>query len=70
MLRGESVCTPRLARAGEALRSDLDVSTAMDTLYGPIRYRLLLRHAPLDDAFARSVVDHPWPSPRRPARRK
>jgi hypothetical protein len=27
-------------------------------MYGPLWYRLLLRNAPLDDAFAVAVVDH------------
>lgn len=44
------------------LRADLDPSLTMDLLYGPVWYRLLLRNAPLDDAFARTVVDHLWPS--------
>ncbi|MFT3768908.1 MAG: TetR/AcrR family transcriptional regulator [Minicystis sp.] len=47
------------------LRAGLDIPLAIDLLYGPIWYRLLLRHAPLDDAFARQVVDHLWPALRR-----
>ena len=29
----------------------------MDLMFGPVWYRLLLRNAPLDDAFAEAVVD-------------
>ena len=45
-----------------ALRPDLDVALTIELLYGPLWYRLLLRNAPLDDAFAKTVVDHLWPS--------
>jgi len=36
---------------------DLNVEAAIDTLYGPIFYRLLVCHAPLDDAFIDSIAD-------------
>ncbi len=36
-----------------ALRQDLDIDMAMDLLYGPLYARLLLGHAPLDEAFMR-----------------
>jgi hypothetical protein len=29
----------------------------MDILYGPIYYRLLVRHLPLDDAFAAALPE-------------
>lgn len=53
-----------LARGIEAgeLRPDLDVSLAIDLMYGPVWYRLLLRSAPLDEAFAGAVMDHLWGS--------
>lgn len=35
-----------------------DIPFVIDLVYGPIWYRLLLRNAPLDDAFAEKVVDH------------
>jgi len=35
------------------LRSDLNMDMAIDLLYGPLFERLLLGHAPLDDAFER-----------------
>ncbi|MEM1242258.1 MAG: TetR/AcrR family transcriptional regulator [Cyanobacteria bacterium P01_H01_bin.26] len=34
---------------------DLDPDLAMDILYGPIYYRLLVQHLPLDDAFAAAL---------------
>ncbi|MEM9483131.1 MAG: TetR/AcrR family transcriptional regulator [Cyanobacteria bacterium P01_F01_bin.116] len=34
---------------------DLDPDLAMDILYGPIYYRLLVRHLPLDKAFAAAL---------------
>jgi AcrR family transcriptional regulator len=39
------------------LRGDVDPTTALDQLIGPMLYRLLLGHAPLDDAAADAVVD-------------
>lgn len=39
------------------LRPDLDVDAAIDQLIGPMLYRLLLGHAPLDDATADALVD-------------
>lgn len=37
---------------------DLDTEMALDMLYGPIYYRLLVTHGSLDREFARSLVDH------------
>lgn len=37
-------------------RSDLDVERAMDMMYGPIYFRLLVQHQPIDDAFINA-----WP---------
>jgi AcrR family transcriptional regulator len=39
------------------LRSDVDAEAAVDVLIGPALYRLLLGHAPLDDAAADALVD-------------
>src|SRR5215212_843880 len=40
------------------LREDLDLEVAVDVLYGPIYYRMLVGHAPLDDDFANALADH------------
>ena len=40
------------------LRDDLDPKVAVDVLYGPIYYRMLVGHAPLDDVFADALADH------------
>ncbi len=34
-------------------RADIDIDLAIDILYGPLYQRLLLSHAPLDEAFER-----------------
>jgi AcrR family transcriptional regulator len=39
------------------LRADLNLELATDAIYGPVWYRLLLKHAPLDDAFAKELVN-------------
>ena len=43
--------------AEEQLTTDLDAEIALDLIYGPLFYRLLAGHAPLDEAFAGAVVD-------------
>lgn len=40
------------------LREDVDPEVAVDVLYGPIYYRLLAGHAPLDETFAEALADH------------
>jgi AcrR family transcriptional regulator len=42
----------------EEFRSDLDVEAAIDALYGPIYYRLLVRHLPLEPGFVDALADH------------
>lgn len=42
------------------LRFDLNIELAIDTLFGPIWYRLLLQHAPLDDDFVAALGEHLW----------
>lgn len=44
------------------VRKNLDVPLTLDLMYGPIWYRLLLRNAPLDAAFARGIVNKLWPA--------
>jgi len=42
--------------AGE-LRGDIDSGALVDALYGPLYFRLLLGHAPIDHAFIAQTVD-------------
>jgi hypothetical protein len=44
----------RAIEAGE-LRSDADLDTVLDELFGPLYYRLLVNHAPLDPSFAENI---------------
>jgi hypothetical protein len=39
------------------VRADTVIDIALDMLYGPIFYRLLTRHAPLDRQFADELLD-------------
>lgn len=43
-------------RAGE-LRADLDLEVTLDLVYGPLYYRLLVGHAPLDGRFTDGLLD-------------
>ena len=36
---------------------DLDVESVIDALYGPLFYRLLVGHGPIDEAFIDSIAD-------------
>ncbi|WP_432838701.1 TetR/AcrR family transcriptional regulator [Dactylosporangium sp. CA-092794] len=40
------------------LRPDLDVETTIDSLVGPVYFRLLAGHAPLDTAFADALIEN------------
>ena len=40
-------------RAAGFFRDDIDTELAIDIVYGPLYERLLLKHAPLDEAFER-----------------
>jgi AcrR family transcriptional regulator len=44
----------RAIEAGE-LRGDADLETLLDGLFGPLYYRLLVNHAPLDPSFAEGI---------------
>jgi hypothetical protein len=46
------------AVANGELRSDLDIEVALDLIYAPIFYRLLMGHAPLDAKFTDGVLTH------------
>ncbi len=43
------------AKEMKMIDQDLDTDLALDILYGPIYYRLLVGHQPLDDHFTRSL---------------
>lgn len=47
------------------LRDDIDIPIALDLLFGAIWYRLLVRTAPLNRAFADSLVAHALPALRK-----
>ena len=40
------------------LRDDIDLEVAVDVLYGPIYYRMLVGHAQLEGDFADALADH------------
>ena len=46
----------RAAAAGE-LRTGLDLEVTLDLIYGPLYYRLLVGHAPLDPGFTDALLD-------------
>jgi AcrR family transcriptional regulator len=41
-----------------SFRSGMNADTALDMIYGPIFYRLLIGHLPLPETFAKSLLDH------------
>ena len=45
------------AKADGELRPELDLDAALDLLYGPLFFRLLMGHAPLDEPFVDRVLD-------------
>lgn len=45
----------RAIKAGD-IRSDTDVEIALDMIYGPLFYRVLIGHLPLNEAFARGLL--------------
>lgn len=45
------------AREDGEIRSDLGPDTVLDLLYGPLYLRLLLKHAPLDENFVKTVYE-------------
>ena len=44
------------------LRADLDIGVAIDALYGAVYYRLLVSHAPLDAAYADTLIGQVFPA--------
>jgi AcrR family transcriptional regulator len=51
----------RAIERGE-LRPDLDVGVAIDALYGAVYYRLLVSHAPLESAYADTLIGQVFPA--------
>lgn len=50
----------RLLLAAQELgqvRGDIDAETTLDLIYGPLYFRLLMGHAPLDAAFTDALLD-------------
>jgi AcrR family transcriptional regulator len=45
------------AKANGEVRRDVDVDVALDLLYGPLFFRLLMGHAALDESFMDTVLD-------------
>jgi hypothetical protein len=46
-----------LAIANRELRKDIDLDVALDLIYAPLYFRLLIGHGPLDAAFTDAVLD-------------
>ena len=56
---GRCACSPRLARSTRAsLRADVDVDVVLDALFGPLYYRALVNHLPLDPLFGERVFHY------------
>lgn len=56
--RAEGLAWIERARAEGDLRAGVDCDVVADQLYGPLFFRLLLGHAPLDAAFADALLEH------------
>ena len=54
--RVEGQALLRRAIADGEIRGDVDLEVAADLIYGPIYYRLLVGHAPLDRAFVDGLL--------------
>ena len=39
------------------IRSDIDPDLMLDLFYGPLYMRLVLKHAPLDEAFVNKIFE-------------
>jgi AcrR family transcriptional regulator len=58
-----------LAVAAGELRRDLDVEVALDLIYAPLYFRLLIGHGPLDSAFTDAILEDVLNGLRRRGRR-
>jgi Tetracyclin repressor-like, C-terminal domain len=41
----------------QEIRANINIEVAVDLLYGPLFFRLLIGHAPLDEKFMDQVLD-------------
>lgn len=55
--RAVAVDILRTAIAAGELRADVDLAVVTDQLFGPVYYRLMFGHEPLDDGLADRLVD-------------
>jgi AcrR family transcriptional regulator len=55
--RAEGKTLLEQAIAERSVRRDVDLEVALDLLYGPLFFRLLMGHAPLDERFLERVLD-------------
>jgi AcrR family transcriptional regulator len=55
--RAEGKALLERAKANGEVRRDVDVEVALDLLYGPLFFRLLIGHGPLDEDFMDKVLD-------------
>jgi AcrR family transcriptional regulator len=55
--RAEGKALLERAMQNREVRRDLDAEVALDLLYGPLFFRLLMGHAPLNEAFVDGVLD-------------
>jgi hypothetical protein len=51
-----------LEAANPRIPFPLDVGVAIDALYGAVYYRLLVSHAPLDAAYADTLIHQVFPA--------
>lgn len=55
--RDEARAMLRQGVATGEIRPGIDIELALDLIYGPIFYRLMMAHAPLDAAFVDALLD-------------
>ncbi|HWT97350.1 MAG TPA: TetR/AcrR family transcriptional regulator [Terriglobales bacterium] len=61
-------CLERAVVQG-ALRPDIDIDTVLDAIYGPIWYRMILQHQPIEAHFIDGLLDLALQGIARPAKR-
>jgi len=55
LTRVEAISSNWISSNGE-IAADVDPDVAIDLIYGPLYYRLLFRHLPIDPGFAEAIV--------------